>query len=143
MPSEDIPGVTPGLGDGLTGQAEAVLREIATLLERLAVHGEEASLDLKSLPLSPADRDWLRQRLGRGEVNIDLTAGGTSRIDETGLPGVWWVEHRDEVANIIGEYIEVARVPAIVPADPDGITAGLDRLRSRLDVVRAEGGDLV
>jgi len=137
MSLEPIPVVMDGPGDGLTGQAAAVLREIATLLERLATRGEEGSLDLKSLPLSPADRSWLRQRLGQGEVSISLAAGGTSRIEETGLPGVWWVEHRDEAGNPIGEFVEVARVPAIVPAHPDDISAGLDRIDGLMRGTRA------
>jgi hydrogenase-1 operon protein HyaF len=132
MALEDIPVAVATPGGQLTGQAEAVLREVATLLERLTSHGEQGSIDLRSLPLSAADRSWLRERLGKGEVSISLAAGGASSLTETGLAGVWWVEHRDEQDEMCGEFIEVAAVPALVAAHPEDMASALARLRSSL-----------
>jgi hydrogenase-1 operon protein HyaF len=129
---EDIP-VTVGTPvDGLTGQAEAVLREIAALLERLVADGEKGSIDLRSLPLSSADRDWMRTRLGKGEVSISLDAGGASCISETGIAGVWWVEHRDEQEALGSEFIEVTYVPALVAAHPEDVADALEQLKNSL-----------
>jgi len=132
MPLHDIPIAVAAADSGLTGQAEAVLREIAGMLERLLDRGEAGSIDLHSLPLSPADRDWLRERLGKGEVSISLDAGGASCLAETGVAGVWWVEHRDEQDEMRSEFIEVAAVPAIVAAHSDDMAAGLERLRTQI-----------
>lgn len=133
MAIDQIPVLAQGPQDGLTGQAEAVLREIATLLERLVYAGESGSIDLRSLPLSAADRDWLRERLGRGEVSISLDAGGASYINDTLVPGVWWVEHRNEADRVISEFIEVATLPSLVVTHPDDIKNGLERLKHLLD----------
>lgn len=133
MSLDRIPIVSTDPGQGLTGQAEALLREIAALLEQLVVEGEVGSIDLHSLPLSPADLEWLRARLGTGEVSIRLDAGGTSLLRETGVAGVWWVEHRNEMENRIGEFIEVAPVPSLIPAYPEDIAQALARLRAMLD----------
>jgi hydrogenase-1 operon protein HyaF len=133
MALEDIPVSVTTPGGQPTGQGEAVLGEIAALLERLLAGGGSGSIDLKSLPLSLADREWLRQRLGKGEVSISLDAGGASCLTETGVAGVWWVEHRDAQDALRGEFIEVAAVPALVAAHPEDMAAGLDRLKTLMN----------
>lgn len=134
MALDEIPVVAELPGTGLTGQAEAVLREIAALLGKLVATGSEGGIDLRSLPLSVEDRAWLRDRLGKGEVSISLDAGGVSCIEETAIAGIWWVEHRNEADELVGEFIEVARVPSLVSVHPDDIQEGLKQLRSVLDI---------
>jgi hydrogenase-1 operon protein HyaF len=117
---------------GLTGSAPAVLREIADLLDRLQRTGETGTIDLGGLPLSPADRRWLLEQLGKGEVEMTLDAGGSSRMVETGYPGVWWIEHRNEQETKVAEFIEVAPVPELIPAHPDAVASGLEKLQIRI-----------
>lgn len=119
--------------EGLSGNAPAILREAASLLERLADEGESGAIDLSSLPLTPADRLWLRERLGQGEVSIHLAAGGDSDILETAVPGLWWVEHRDEQGRVLSEFIEVTRVPALVAVPADDLESGLEYLDTLID----------
>lgn len=116
-----------------SAMAAAVLKELEALLEQLLQTGEGGSIDLRSLPLSPADRGVLESTLGRGELEIVLEAGGQSRLTETGLPGVWWVRHQDEAGATAAEFIEVAWVPEIVPAHPDDVRDGLERLKRSMD----------
>ena len=107
--------------------APALLQEIAAALDALLLSGQRHCIDLGSLPLSPADRDMLRETLGN------------SRIEETGVPGVWWVRHSSEDGILLTESLEVCHVPEIVPADTTDIAIGLQRLRQRI-AVRASGG---
>lgn len=116
----------------LTGQAEAVLSEVADLLGRLLETGEEGSIDLRSLPLSPADRDWLDAKLGSGEVEIVIEAGGRSTLYETAYSGVWKVVHRDTEERVVSEFIEVAYVPAIVQPAAADIENAYEKLQSDL-----------
>ena len=116
----------------LTGQAEAVLSEIADMLGRLLETGEAGSIDLRSLPLSPADRDWLDAKLGRGEVEIVLEAGGRSTLYETAYSGVWKVVHRDTEERVVSEFIEVSHVPAIVKPARADIEQAHERLQTSL-----------
>lgn len=133
MPSiESIPIQIVSGGDGLTGQAEAVLSEVAERLKRLLEAGEEDSIDLRSLPLSPADLDWLEERLGRGEAEITLDAGGRSVLTETAYPGVWLVTHRDLREHVVAQFIEIARVPHILAPARMDIERGYKRLLSNL-----------
>ncbi|MHB8210425.1 MAG: hydrogenase expression/formation C-terminal domain-containing protein [Acidithiobacillus sp.] len=119
--------------------APALLQEIAAALDALLLSGRRHCIDLGSLPLSPADRDMLRETLGTGEVHMELTTLGTSRIEETGVAGVWWVRHSSEDGILLMESLEVCQVPEIVPADTTDIAIGLQRLRQRI-AVRASGG---
>lgn len=112
--------------------AHAVLREIESLLGQLIETGESAVIDLKGLPMSPADFEVLSGVLGEGEVSATIHAGGESTVRETAFHGVWWVTHRNEDGNVSAEFIEVARVPEILASQPEDMEAGLMRLRGAL-----------
>ena len=119
--------------------APALLQEIAAALDVLLLSGRRHCIDLGSLPLSSADRDLLRETLGTGEVRMELEALGNSRIEETGVPGVWWVRHFSEDGILLTESLEVCHVPEIVPADTTDIAIGLRRLRQRIAVPESGG----
>jgi hydrogenase-1 operon protein HyaF len=88
-----------------TGNAQALLNELAGLLDAWVSRGEAACIDLRSLPLS-AD------------------------VRETQYPGVWWVTHRNELKETVAELIEVCEVPAILRAPVEDAAAGLERLQA-------------
>ena len=96
-----------GLGAGL----DAVLAEVVQRLEQLAAGERPDAIDLRSLPLNPADRERLAEALGDGEVDITMRLDGASRVRETGATGVWWVEHRDARGELIAELLEITRIP--------------------------------
>lgn len=118
-------------GATIGGGVGAILMEIASLLERLANEDEPGAIDLRSLPMSPDDRRQLVEALGDGEATIALQTDGESTIRETGVHGVWWNEHRDRGGHLIAEFIEIARVPAILPVETDELRAAAQRLRVR------------
>ena len=128
MALEDIMTVSAPSGEHLTGNAAAVLHEVAEMLVTLAERGETGIIDLGGIPLSGADKDWLSARLGRGEIEISLDLNGRSEVFETAFHGVWWLVHRNEKDVLTGEFIEVSRVPGLVPAHPDDIREAADKL---------------
>jgi hydrogenase-1 operon protein HyaF len=123
-------------GDGSTigGGLIAILREINQMLERLAEYDDTGSIDLRSLPLSPADHQQLRNVLGRGEVEITLNADGVSHLYETAYPGVWWIQHRNQDNETVAELLEIAHIPAIAITDTEDIIQGMQRLHDRLSI---------
>lgn len=123
-----------GPDDMLTGQAEAVLTEVAEMLKRLIEQNIEDSIDLRSLPLSSADRKWLDRQLGCGEVEILLEAGGRSVLTETAYPAVWKVVHHDGNGRVVAEFIEVALVPTIIKPDAGDVQKGYESLLLNLKV---------
>lgn len=131
---EDIAVSVAGGEEFLTGNAAAVLREIGSLLEQLAQTGDGGCIDLASLPFSSADRSWLQAKLGKGEVEVSINAGGPTTIVETGTPGVWWITHRNEQNAKSGEFIEVTLVPELVATHPDDVLLGLDSLNKKIMV---------
>ncbi len=131
MPLDAIPVVTvsSGLRAGeLSGNAPALLREIAEMVRRLLATGETSAIDLQALPLTPADLDWLREQLGEGEIAVTLNAEGESSLDETACPGVWWVTHRNPRGAVASAFIEVAFVPEVVKAHHEDVAIGLEHL---------------
>jgi hypothetical protein len=113
---------------GLTGNAPPLLRELAEQVKRLLDNGEPSAIDLSALPLTPADLDWLREKLGQGEIAVTLQANGESTLNETACSGVWWVTHRNEQGAITSQFIEVALVPELVKAHPQDVAIGQEQL---------------
>jgi hydrogenase-1 operon protein HyaF len=113
---------------GLSGNAPVLLREIAELLQRLILSNEPSAIDLRALPLTPADLDWLREALGHGQVVATLDAEGESTLSETDCPGVWWVTHHNENGAVVSEFIEVTFIPELLKAHPEDVKIGLERL---------------
>jgi hydrogenase-1 operon protein HyaF len=130
---EQTPSAPANSNEALTGNAEAMLREILNLLEQLDETGEGGSIDLASLPISAADKQWLQNALGEGVVNINIHAGGPTTIVETATPGVWWVIHFNEQNVQVGEFIEVTLIPELVPTHPDDVSSGVKRLEDKVN----------
>ena len=122
---------TAGLGGGVA----AVLSELSGLLEALAGGGPPATIDLRSLPMSPHDREELQIALGEGEIKATLEADGLSNLRETGVSGVWWVEHRDRHGELVAELLEITRVPQILESAPDEMARDARDLRERISIL--------
>jgi hydrogenase-1 operon protein HyaF len=110
------------------GLVEALLVEIAGLLQMLITGGVSGSIDLLGLPLSASCLAALEQRLGTGEVTATLTAAGKSEFRETSFPAVWWTNHADETGRIVAMLIEIALVPEILQAGIEDVRSGHRRL---------------
>ena len=113
---------------GLSGNAPPLLYELVEHVRRLLESGEPSAIDLSALPLTPADLDWLREKLGSGEIAVTLQADGESTLNETACPGVWWVMHRNEQGTITSQFIEVAFVPELAKAHPQDVAIGQEQL---------------
>lgn len=137
MRIEDIPVVD---ADALAsvGNVQAILHEIEALLGGLVDTGVGGSIDLRALPLAPAEYRALEAWLGEGEVQATIEALGPTLVRETGVQGVWWVMHRNRDDQVTAELIEVSYLPEILKTDPRDAQAGLERLRAQL---RADEGD--
>jgi hydrogenase-1 operon protein HyaF len=119
---------TPAAPDGLTGNAPPLLRELVDQVKRLLDTGETSAIDLSALPLTPADLDWLHEKLGEGEIAVTLQASGESTLNETACSGVWWVTHHNEQGAVTSQFLEVAFVPELVKAHPLDVALGQENL---------------
>ncbi len=115
-----------------TGMADSLLREIAEHLHGLTSTGECAAIDLRSLPITAADRSELEERLGHGDIEALLTAAGTSEIWETRYAGVWWVRHLGAGGKVAAERIEITTCPEILTSDAADVAAASRRLAEEL-----------
>ena len=117
---------------GYYGNAIPLLHEIRHALQRLLEAGEETTLDLRGVPVGPGDEEELFEVLGQGEVEAELNALGRSLIRESGVSGVWLVEHYGPEGELTAKLIVVARIPSILKAQTEDVREGLQRLSRRL-----------
>ena len=129
-------GIEVGVG---TCNVQPLLHEIRHALSQLLETGLETVIDLRGIPLAPGEETAIEQALGEGEVQAMLSALGPSEFRETSFPGVWVVTHYNRDAQIVGKFVEVARVPSLLTSQIEDIAAGLRRLEERL----AEGSDQI
>ena len=133
-----VPGSCEAYGDvrllpGLTAEnVRALLHELTGLLDAWLNHGETASIDLRSLPLSRGDYDELGVALGAGAVSASVEAIGASEVRESRYPGVWRVTHRNEAGEIVADLLEVCDTPAILRSPAEDAADGLVRLKEAL-----------
>ncbi|MBT3361323.1 MAG: hydrogenase expression/formation protein [Rhodospirillales bacterium] len=111
---------------------KSVLIEIHQAVSALLEDGSESAIDVSSMPLSAADFASLEEALGCGEVEATIDAGGKSRVRETGVSGVWIVEHFSEGGGVLAKTIEICETPSILRAHREDIEAGRDELGRRL-----------
>lgn len=114
------------------GNAVPILHEIRHALARLLELGEATAIDLRSIPMGPGDERRLFDALGEGELRAELDALGKSTIREARYPGVWIVEHLNGSGEVVGRFVEVTWIPAILQAQPEDVRAGLDTLTESL-----------
>ncbi len=119
-----------------TAVAKALMREITEALGEYVRARRSHVIDLTGMPLSEEDRQFLDDRLGRGELSITIDALFSTRIDETRYAGVWRVRHYGSDGELRGERIEVIDVPEIVRAG----TADIERSARRLEAANIEEG---
>ena len=115
-----------------SGNAKALLHELAGLLDAWVNKGEPASIDLRSLPLTRGDYAELDAVLGGGAVSASVEAIGASEVRETRYPGVWRVTHRNEAGEVVADLIEVCEAPGILLSPAEDAAEGLIRLREAL-----------
>ena len=120
-------------GAEFTGNVLPLLHEVRHALERLLATGEETTIDLASLPLAPGEFDRIEAALGQGEVTATLNALGPSEIRETRYSGVWLVTHRNATDEVMGRYIEIARMPSVLLAQEPDMRKGLADLALALE----------
>lgn len=118
--------------------ATPVMHEILHALGRLVALGEPTTIDLRAIPFGPGDEDQLLERLGIGEVSVELDTLGNSKILESSYSGVWIVDHRNADDQRIALQIEIARVPAILAAQPEDMADALHRLEQHLNPNRTD-----
>jgi hydrogenase-1 operon protein HyaF len=109
----------------------AILAEIETKLDALVGEGKDSTIDLRCLIGMPAELDLLRQILGQGEVAATVTTVGATLAQETAVPCVWWISHRDLDGGNLGEFVEITEVPDLLRSDCFSIAQGLAGLRIR------------
>ena len=120
-------------GEPWTGNVQPLLYEVYHALKRLLETGEVTVIDLRALPLAPGEEAKIEQKLGTGEVHARIDALGPSQIVETGIAGVWLVTHYNAEEEILGRYIEICRIPAILESQDQDIEYGMDDMEALLE----------
>lgn len=127
-----LTGGAPCQTENTTGMARSILAEVARMLEDLAENGTTGSIDLRSLPLTEADRQQLEDLLGRGEVVAELELAGRSTVRETAYSGAWWIQHLGANDKVAAEEIAVCPVPEILISHPADIASAAQRIKQEL-----------
>jgi hydrogenase-1 operon protein HyaF len=109
-----------------------ILHEIRHGLKRLAETGENTLIDLSTIPFAPADEARLLGLLGEGEVRAEVNALGPTWVWESGVHGVWLVDHRNLEGQRLTLHIEIARIPDILRTQRQDVEDAIMELDARI-----------
>jgi len=124
---------TPPPSGGLA-LAMTLLHELHTMLQTLFDTGQNGILDLRALPpLGEEGYQFLKEKLGRGEVSARIESFGRSEIQETAYSGIWWVTHYNQDDDVLTELIEVNFLPELLKSPRDDVKVGQVRLGKLLN----------
>lgn len=115
-----------------TQNVTPLLHEVRHALDRLLQNGAETTIDLGAIPLAPGELERIDEVLGEGEVRVTLEALGPSEIHETKYPGVWRITHCNTTEQVVGRYIEIARIPSLLLAQKPDMQRALEQLSQSL-----------
>lgn len=121
------------LADDLTWNVKPLLHEVKHALDNLIKNGETAIIDLRSIPLAPGEEESILNILGRGEVQAQLIALGSSEIIETQYSGVWLITHYNDDNEIISRFIEITLMPDILCSQTEDVFDAYNRLAENLE----------
>ena len=125
--------VSPPQSGGLS-MAMTLLHEIEAMLNTLLDTGQNGTLDLRALPALGKDGyQFLKEKLGLGEVSARIQSFGRSEIQETAYPGIWWVAHYNQDDDILTELIEVNFFPEVLKSPRDDVILGQSSLSKLLN----------
>ena len=114
-------------------KTQAVLYEISQALAQLLKTGENRTLFIDKMSLSPQDRQEIRDTLGEGAIRIQLTnTAEPAEWLESGISGVWYGVFYDQRRNPLLETIEVAYYPPIAAAQQEDMIQGAEDLQQRI-----------
>lgn len=71
------------------------------------------------LPLNGGDMALLERTLGPGPVQIESRGYGTCVVQATGRRGVWSVQHKNVMGDVVLDTLEIGDVPDSVVAAPE------------------------
>ena len=115
-----------------TGNADPILREVRFALAKLVERGETTVIDLGAIPFAAGDERILDKVLGQGEVHATLNSMGESRIAETGIAGVWRIDHFDGDGEVQSRFIEITYMPEILRTQKEDAAHALEQLDEKL-----------
>ena len=119
----------PADADTRTRNLQPLLQQVEQALQELVDDGRSTVIDLAAMPFSSQDEAELRDHLGKGEVSATLDTIGLTLVEETGLPGVWLVEHKDTEDRRLTLHLEVTRIPQILVVPAEDIAEALLQLK--------------
>lgn len=109
MPSLPEPEETAGLAEAM--------RVLSSVCERLADYRVERSPPVFDISgLDDANRSFIDQLMGEGEVSVVFDDANPVHIQESVLAGVWRVQYFDENRHVQRDTIEIAAIPQLLTA---------------------------
>jgi len=114
-----------------------ILTEILQALRDFYEKGEEHTIYINKIPITPEDRELILDTLGEGNVRISYIAKTQpAEWRETGIYGVWIGVIYDRDRKPILETIEITDYPKLAAAQMEDIRQSIELLENRLRSIK-------
>jgi hypothetical protein len=96
------------------------------------------SVELSRQPLSPQDKTYIAEVLGKGRVEANMRGFARSTIEQTRVRGVWRSRILSNANKELLDQVVVCAIPPEVMSSRDDIPEAMRRLQSKIDWCRAD-----
>ncbi len=122
--------------------AVPILTEILQALRDFYERGEEHTIYINKVPITPEDREVILDTLGEGQVKVYYSSRTQpAEWRETGIYGVWIGIIYDRDKKPVLETIEITDFPRLAASQREDIGESIGVLEKRIEEVmkRAQG----
>lgn len=118
--------------------APAILSELRAALsdcdlEKIDPNAVPMAVELSRQPLSPADRAYLDEVLGKGSVEVQMKGFAKSRIEQTRIRGLWRSRILNNAGKELMDAVLVTPLPSEVPTTPEDFPLAIAKLTGEIE----------
>ncbi len=118
--------------------APAILSELSAALsacdlEKIDPNAVPLAVELSRQPLSPADRAYLDEVLGKGSVEVQMKGFAKSRIAQTRIRGLWRTRILSNAGKELMDAVFVTPLPSEVPTTPEDFPLAIAKLTAEIE----------
>lgn len=123
--------------------APAIFSELRHLLADLrsregAQDSVPPAIELSRQPLSPADKSYINEVLGRGSIEVQMQGFARSTITQTRVRGVWRSKILNKANKELLDEIVVSDLPPEIPSTPEELPGAISKLTDMIEWIELD-----
>lgn len=97
-----------------------------------------AAVELSRQPLSPADKSYITDVLGRGSIEVQMKGFAKSTIAQTKVKGLWRSRILNKAGKELLDAVVVSPLPPEIPSTPEDLPVAIRKLSDMIEWIELD-----